>query len=69
MKVRLKYVTNYSNKELVTKSSAVPDWWHFKIHGAMDFQKWRTVPFHSVILEYDPGIQDSVSFIYSVARL
>ena len=25
MKVRLKYVTNYSNDELVTKSSTVPD--------------------------------------------
>ena len=25
MRVRLKYVTNYSNDELVTKSSTVPD--------------------------------------------
>ena len=27
MKVRLKHVTNYSNVELVTKSSTVPDYW------------------------------------------
>ena len=26
MKMRLKYVTYYSNKEPVTKSSTVPDW-------------------------------------------
>ena len=34
--MRLKYVTNYSNKEFLTKSSTVPDWlWQYIVYDTM----------------------------------